>query len=137
MNPSTPYLGTWLSIGSSAIAELITLCGFDWVLIDLEHGCEAEAALPGQLRAMRGSRTDPIVRVGAPWPDQIARTLDWGARGIMVPRVESAAQAHAIVEATRFSPRGRRGYARTIRAFGYGVSIPSDPNEFSPRIMVQ
>jgi len=69
-------IGTWLSIGSPVIAELAALSGFDWVLLDLEHGSAPEAALPEQLRALRGSRTQGIVRVGAPHPELIARVLD-------------------------------------------------------------
>ena len=102
MNSPTLRLGTWLSIGSPAIAELAGLCGFDWVLLDLEHGCETEAALPNQIRALRGSHTQAIVRVGAPHPDLISRVLDWGANGIMVPHVNSAAQAEATISWSGF-----------------------------------
>lgn len=137
MSPATTRLGTWLSTGSPAIAELIGLCGFDWVLIDLEHGCEGESAVPGQLRALRGSPTQAVVRVGAPYPDLIARLLDWGAAGVMVPHVESAAQAAAVVEATRYPPRGRRGFSRTVRAYDYGLRPPREPQEHSPLVMVQ
>ncbi|MFM7866367.1 MAG: aldolase/citrate lyase family protein, partial [Planctomycetaceae bacterium] len=55
-------LGTWLSLGSPAITELAALCGFDWVLLDLEHGSASEATVPEQLRALRGSGTQGIVR---------------------------------------------------------------------------
>ena len=115
------HLGTWLSIGSPVIAELAALSGFDWVLFDLEHGCAAEASLPDQLRAVRGTATKGIVRVGAPHPDLIARVLDWGADGIMVPHVESAAEAEAVVQAACHAPKGRRGFSRTVRATDYGL----------------
>jgi hypothetical protein len=96
MNTTTPSIGTWLSTGSPVIAELAALSGFDWVLLDLEHGNESEASLPNQLRGLRGTRTRGIVRVGAPHADLIARVLDWGAHGIMVPHVNSAAEARRI-----------------------------------------
>ncbi len=133
MNPPSLQLGTWLSIGSPVIAELAALSGFDWVLFDLEHGCAPEAALPDQLRALGGSRTRGIVRVGAPHPDQIARVLDWGANGIMVPRVESAGTAAAVVEAACHAPRGRRGFSRTVRATGYGLGEHPE----APLVMAQ
>jgi 2-keto-3-deoxy-L-rhamnonate aldolase RhmA len=114
-------LGTWLSVGSPVIAELAALSGFDWVLFDLEHGCVSEATLPDQLRAIRGTATKGIVRVGAPYPDLIARVLDWGADGIMVPRVESAETAEDMVRAAYHAPRGRRGFSRTVRATDYGL----------------
>lgn len=129
------FLGTWLSIGSPVIAELAALAGFDWVLLDLEHGCGTEAAIPDQSRALRGTPTRGIVRVGFPYPDLIARALDWGAHGIMVPHVESADQARHIVEATRYPPRGNRGYSRTVRATSYGLQDLSP--EQDPLILPQ
>jgi 2-keto-3-deoxy-L-rhamnonate aldolase RhmA len=135
MNRRQPSLslGTWLSIGSPVIAELAALSGFDWVLFDLEHGCAAEACLPDQLRAIRGTSTKGIVRVAAPAPDQIARVLDWGADGIMVPRVETVAEAESIVRAACHAPLGRRGFSRTVRATGYGLEAHPD----KPMVMVQ
>jgi 2-dehydro-3-deoxyglucarate aldolase/4-hydroxy-2-oxoheptanedioate aldolase len=97
MNMIPPSIGTWLSTGSPVIAELAALSGFDWVLFDLEHGNESEASLPNQLRGLRGTRTRGIVRVGAPHADLMARVLDWGAHGIMVPHVNSAAEAELIM----------------------------------------
>jgi 2-keto-3-deoxy-L-rhamnonate aldolase RhmA len=127
MNNDSISLGTWLSIGSPVIAELAALAGFDWVLLDLEHGCASEASLPDQLRALKGSSTRSIVRVGAPYPDLIARVLDWGADGIMVPRVESVETASDIVKAAYHAPRGKRGFSRTVRATNYGLgSYPGE-----------
>jgi 2-dehydro-3-deoxyglucarate aldolase/4-hydroxy-2-oxoheptanedioate aldolase len=119
-----PLIGTFLSIGSAAVTELAAEVGFDWVLIDLEHGCESEAALPNQLRALRGSQTLAIVRVSAPHPDLIGRVLDWGAHGIMVPHVDSADQARHCVRAAHYPPQGHRGVSRTVRAYGYGLRVP-------------
>ena len=133
MNHDSISLGTWLSIGSPVIAELASLAGFDWVLLDLEHGCVSEASLPEQLRALKGSSTRSIVRVGAPYPDLIARVLDWGADGIMVPRVESAATASDVVKAACHAPKGKRGFSRTVRATNYGLG--SHPGE--PHLMAQ
>ncbi len=136
MNTHGLQLGTFLAIGSPAVAELAAESGFDWVLIDLEHGCEADGGLPHQLRALRGSRTKAIVRVGAPDADLIARVLDWGADGIMVPHVNSAKEAEAIVQAAHYAPRGHRGFSRTVRAFGYGLRPPGDKIP-TPLIMAQ
>lgn len=136
MSTSQPSIGTWLSVGSPDIAELAGLCGFDWVLIDLEHGCTTEAAVPAQLRALQGRKTRGIVRVGAPHPDLIARVLDWGAHGIMVPHVNSAAEARTIVKATSYAPKGHRGYSRTVRAYDYGLRSP-DSETSRPIIMAQ
>jgi len=136
VNTPTARLGTWLSTGSPAIAELAALSRFDWVLLDLEHGCESEAALPPQLRALRGSNTAGIVRVGAPHPDLIARVLDWGAQGIMVPHVNSAVAAEEIVQAAYYAPRGHRGLSRTVRAYDYGLRPPG-PEMPAPLLVAQ
>lgn len=129
-------LGTWLSLGSPAIAELAADSGLDWVLFDLEHGCSPEAALPDQLRALRGSRTLGIVRVPGLVPETIGRVLDWGADGIMLPHTRSAEEAEACLAAMRYPPRGARGVARTVRAHGYGRRNYSDRAEplFLPQI---
>jgi 2-keto-3-deoxy-L-rhamnonate aldolase RhmA len=126
MMNGTLSIGTWLSVGSSAIADLAARCGLDWVLIDLEHGSASEAAVPDQLRALRGSPTKGIVRVGAPHADLIGRVLDWGAHGVMAPHVNSAAEAERIVQAAYYPPRGRRGYSRTVRAHDYGLRSPEE-----------
>lgn len=128
-------IGTWLSIGSPVIAELAALSGFDWVLLDLEHGNGTEAVVLEQLRAMRGTTTQAIVRVGAPHADLIARVLDWGAHGIMVPHVNSAAEARQIVKAAYYAPRGERGFSRTVRAHQYGFRAPEETP--APILMTQ
>ncbi len=129
------HLGTWLSIGSPVIAELAGLCGFDWLLFDLEHGCGGEAALFQNLQALRGSRSAAIVRVGAPHPDLIQRVLDWGADGVMVPHVDTVEIARACVRAARFPPHGTRGYSRSVRACGYGMEVPDA--EVPPLVLAQ
>ncbi len=129
------HLGTWLSLGSPVIAELAGLCGFDWLLLDLEHGAVGEGALFQSLQALRGTRSSVIVRVGAPYPDLIQRVLDWGADGIMVPHVDTAEQARAAVRATRYAPDGTRGYSRSIRALDYGLAVK--PTQTSPLILAQ
>ncbi len=128
-------IGTWLSIGSPVIAELAALSGFDWVLLDLEHGNATEEAVPQQLRSLRGSQTQGIVRVGAPHADLIARVLDWGAAGIMVPHVNNAAEAEAVVQAANYPPRGRRGFSRTVRVHDYGLRPPE--SSLKPLILAQ
>ena len=114
-------LGTWLSIGSPVILELAAVCGLDWVLLDLEHGCGSEADVPEQLRAVRGGPTRGIVRVPSDRPDLVARMLDHGADGVMVPHVDRAEQAEQFVRAASYPPRGQRGVSRTVRAHDYGL----------------
>jgi 2-dehydro-3-deoxyglucarate aldolase/4-hydroxy-2-oxoheptanedioate aldolase len=133
----TTLIGTWLSLGSPAVAELAADSGFDWLLFDLEHGCATDAAVTDQLRALRGTPTKGIVRVGAPHIDLVGRVLDWGAHGIMVPRVNTVDDAERIVQAARYAPRGRRGVARTVRSVGYGLRLPDETRMPQPLILAQ
>lgn len=134
------HLGTFLSAGSPVIAELAAACGYDWLLLDFEHGCVGESAIPDLLRGIgsSGSTTQAIVRVGAPHADLIGRVLDWGAHGIMVPHVNSAAEAEQCVQALHYSPRGKRGFSRSARAYGYGLRPPEQAADVpSPLFMAQ
>jgi 2-keto-3-deoxy-L-rhamnonate aldolase RhmA len=131
-----PRVGTWLSIGSPVIAELCAEVGFDWVLLDLEHGCEGEGALPNQLRALRGSTTTNIVRVSSPNPDQIGRVLDWGADGVMIPHVNSVHDAFQSIRGACYPPHGKRGFSRSVRAHNYGLRPPGEAPH-APLIIAQ
>lgn len=125
--PGTFQLGTWISSGAPVVTEIAADAGFDWLLLDLEHGNGTEADIPNQLRACRGSSAKPVVRVGSPDAALIGRVLDWGAAGIMVPHVDSPHEAAACVDAMRYPPKGHRGVSRSVRAYGYGQKpFPSD-----------
>jgi 2-dehydro-3-deoxyglucarate aldolase/4-hydroxy-2-oxoheptanedioate aldolase len=121
------HIGTWISGGSPVITEMAAEIGFDWLLIDMEHGFGSEESLFPQLLAVKNTGTAAIVRVGAPHPDLILRVLDRGATGIMVPHIESAEQAEALVQAAHYPPRGCRGYSRSTRSHLYGLNIEPAP----------
>lgn len=122
-------LGTWLSSGSETVAELAAQCGLDWLLLDMEHGCLTEAGLLANLRAIRGHDVATIVRVPTHEAGLIGRVLDMGAEGIMVPHVESAEDARALLRAMRYPPHGERGFSRSVRAYDYGLRKPESlPN---------
>jgi 2-keto-3-deoxy-L-rhamnonate aldolase RhmA len=127
--------GSWISSGSPVITELAAECGFDWLLIDMEHGLGSEEGLLAQLMAFKGTSTAAIVRVGAPHPDLILRALDRGADGIMIPHVSTAEEADACVRAVHYPPCGRRGYSRSVRACHYGLQPPQ--TEIAPLVIAQ
>jgi 2-dehydro-3-deoxyglucarate aldolase/4-hydroxy-2-oxoheptanedioate aldolase len=91
--------------------QIVKAAGADFILFDMEHSGVTIESLKGQIAACRGIGLVPMVRVPALQYHFIARCLDMGAMGIMVPMVESAAQAQLIVAATRYPPAGRRGAA--------------------------
>jgi 4-hydroxy-2-oxoheptanedioate aldolase len=91
-------------------AETLAASGFDWVLVDLQHGMASDAALPGLLQAIEGAGAAPIVRVLDGDPAGIGRALDCGAWAVVIPMVESAEQARSAVAACRYAPRGGRSF---------------------------
>ncbi len=116
-----PLRGTFLNLGSPLTARLAAQLGFDWVLIDLEHGACTEATLPNLMLAVEGSTCAPIVRVVSNNQDSIKRALDLGAVGVMVPYVSSKQEAEAAVSFTRYPPAGRRGVASSTVATSHGL----------------
>lgn len=93
------------------IAQIVKAAGADFILFDMEHSGVEMETFKGLVATCRGIGLVPMVRVPTLQPHFIARCLDMGAMGIMVPMVESAAQAREIVSATRYPPHGRRGAA--------------------------
>jgi 4-hydroxy-2-oxoheptanedioate aldolase len=112
--------GTFLNLGSPITVEIAGLAGFDWVLIDHEHGPGGEDTLMHQLQAASATPTFPVVRIAANEPPRFKRVLDQGAFGVMVPYVSTPAEAQAAVTAMRYPPRGVRGVAKLNRGAGFG-----------------
>jgi len=112
--------GAWLQIASPFTAEILSSAGFDWLMIDMEHGPGDILTLISQIQAMKGTDCVPLVRT--PWNDFVAikRILDAGAQGVLVPYVNTREQAEEAVKACKYPPEGIRGVAGSPRAPGYG-----------------
>jgi 4-hydroxy-2-oxoheptanedioate aldolase len=131
MNPSPTFknrilarewlTGTFINLGSPVTAEIAAHAGFDWILIDHEHGAGGEDTMFNQLRAVGGAPAVPIVRIAANEAWRYKRVLDAGAHGVMVPYVSTVAEARAAVQAMRYPPRGTRGVAKLTRASSFGA----------------
>lgn len=115
--------GLFINSGSTIACEIAGLAGFDFALIDSEHGPTDVLLNRELITAAEYRGAAPIVRVSNGSSDLILRTLDVGAHGIMVPQVNTAEQARQIAEAARYYPRGHRGVA-TTRAADYGFCAP-------------
>ena len=116
-------VGLWAGLGSEATLEMAAPLGFDWALIDCEHGVASYEALPGLLRALSGSDTTSLVRV--PNKDDsgmFKRVLDMGVEGVMVPQVYNSEDVRAVVSNCRYPPLGERGIAAG-RAHKYGLDF--------------
>ncbi|MGR3713277.1 MAG: HpcH/HpaI aldolase family protein [Shimia sp.] len=119
-----PQIGCWLSFAEASAAELMATTGFDWLLIDGEHGPNDLRSIRDQLMVVDPSPSHAVVRVpyGEDWI--IKQTLDAGAQSLLVPMVDTADQARALVRACRYAPEGVRGMGGAgSRVTRYG-SIP-------------
>lgn len=112
--------GSFLNLGSATAVEIAADTGFDWLLLDLEHGSGSQADLRGMLNACRGSASAPIVRIRSVDPDTVKFVMDSGAAGIMFPYVSTVEDARRAVDAMKYPPMGSRGVAGAIRATSYG-----------------
>lgn len=102
-------IGLWLGLADPYAAELCATAGFDWLLIDGEHGPNDLRSMLGALQAVAAYPSHPVVRIPSGDTVLIKQVLEIGATTLLVPMVESAAQARALVAATRYPPRGVRG----------------------------
>ncbi|GHB88217.1 HpcH/HpaI aldolase family protein [Persicitalea jodogahamensis] len=117
--------GCWLNLGSSLTAEIVGLAGFDWVLIDLEHGAGTEKDVLAQLQALESTPAGVIVRVESAESQRIHRVLDMGAEGIMCPKVNSPEEARKVVSGLHYPPHGHRGVAKMVRATQFAQNFDS------------
>ena len=124
-----PTYGAWLSIPSPLVAEAAALGGFDYVCIDMQHGVADYQVAINMLAAMRGAESTPIVRV--PWlePGIIGRVLDAGALGVVIPMVNSRAEAQAAVAACRYAPAGARSFGPIRAGMAFGADYFSWAND--------
>ena len=115
-------IGLWSHLCSNISTEILAGCGYDWLLLDMEHSPNELPELLSQLQAIgsSGTTTTPIVR--PPWNDMVTfkRLLDIGVQTLLVPYVQTEEEARNAVAYTRYPPHGVRGFAGAPRASGYG-----------------
>jgi 2-dehydro-3-deoxyglucarate aldolase/4-hydroxy-2-oxoheptanedioate aldolase len=120
-----PLYGTFVGTASPIVVELCAAAGFDWLLIDLEHGAGTESELLAQLLAV-GPSSVGLVRPQSAERLRIGRALDLGAAGIMFPRLERPDQVAEAISYLRFPPGGMRGVALVTRGLGLGRTAHPD-----------
>jgi len=101
--------GSWIQIGHPVVAELMAATGFDWLAVDLEHGAIDISQCLSLIQAIKGQRCIPMARL--PYNDKIwiRRALDTGFMGLIIPMVNSGAEAADAVKAAKYPPQGERG----------------------------
>lgn len=116
-------MGMWLSMVSDNATEIITGAGFEFAVVDMEHGANEVQDVVRHLRAASSEQCSIVVRPAKNDKILIERILDTGAQTILVPMIDSEEDALAAVEATRYPPVGRRGFLGSTRAALYGRII--------------
>jgi 4-hydroxy-2-oxoheptanedioate aldolase len=109
-----PLVGMWVCTGSPLVAEICAGAGLDWLLIDMEHAPNTLDSVLAQLQAVAAYPVTAVVRVPSNDAVMIKQVLDLGAQNILVPMIESEADAAAAVAAVRYPPRGRRGVGSAL-----------------------
>ncbi len=115
-------IGSWITIGNGDVAEIMVQAGFDWLTIDMEHSSIGYDRALELIRVVDLAGAVPLVRVGANDPLIIKRVMDAGAKGVIVPMVNSAKEAECAVAAVRYPPVGKRGVG-LYRAQKYGTGF--------------
>lgn len=127
--------GCWINLGSPVSAEIIGRSGFDWVLVDLEHGAGDLGAMYLQLQVLHDTGPTPIVRTDVLARSKVQHILDAGAGGIMFPQLQSSEEAQSAVQMMYYPPVGIRGMAKMVRATGFGVNADSYRHNLDQRLL--
>jgi len=119
-------LGTWVKLPTLETLEMLGHAGFDFVVIDMEHGVHSHESVYRLIFAAQAMKMSAIVRLADRSGNDVQRVLDAGADGIMVPRVREPAEAARLGTDAIFSPQGQRGLGSTSRAGRWGLIPLSD-----------
>ncbi len=122
LQAGNPVFGSMITFPSPAVVEMLGFLGYDWVLIDNEHGSITVDVAEDMIRAAEYSGTAPIVRPVGNRPEIICPFLDRGAWGVQVPHVNTVDEARAAVSAVKYYPHGERGLFSRGRPADYGFS---------------
>jgi 2-keto-3-deoxy-L-rhamnonate aldolase RhmA len=116
-----PAIGTFVNLGSPLVTEVCAMAGFDWLLVDLEHGAGSEETLVAQVLAAAAHDVALFVRVESLERIRVGRVLDLGVAGVMIPRVGGVTEARLVARWARYPPAGDRGVATYNRSCGFGA----------------
>lgn len=114
-----PVFGPFCKTCDPAIIETLGMVGFDFIILDLEHGPNSVETIQHLIRAAETGNTLSIVRTPSADPEIISKVLDIGAAGIQIPQITCAEDVRRAVQSARFAPEGQRGVCRYVRAAGY------------------
>jgi len=131
-------IGSWITLGNTAIGEILSNSGYDWLVVDLEHSMISMEQAGELIRAIDLSGVAPLVRLTSNSEQQVKRIMDAGSHGIVVPMVNTREEAERAVASTRYGPQGSRGVG-LARAQAYGAEFGEylDWQKNEPIVIVQ
>lgn len=117
-------IGCWVGTADPYVTEIFASVGFDWIVLDGEHGPNDLRSILGQLQAMAAYDTAPVVRPVCGDAAMLKQLLDVGAQNLLVPMVDTAEQAAALAAATRYPPQGIRGVGSALARASRWKQVP-------------
>ena len=130
-----PNVGSWLQIPDPIVTEIMVQAGFDWLVVDLEHSIISLSQAQAMFQIIEANAGIPLVRLSSNDAVQIKRVLDAGARGIIVPNLNSVSDAKRALAAAKYPPSGTRGTG-IGRAQKYGADFKEYFNRANKDIIV-
>lgn len=132
--------GAWVQISHPAAAEIYGRLGYDWICVDLEHGAVGFEGMTNIFRAIDSFGSVPVARL--PFCDTIwiKRTLDAGARGLIVPMVNTPAEAEHAIREAKYPPRGQRGYGFSrgnVHGIDFFDAVENDNDEIAMVMQIE
>ncbi|MCJ1359821.1 MAG: hypothetical protein MMC33_009824 [Icmadophila ericetorum] len=118
--------GAWQMLPGANLSRTIARCGFDWIVVDTEHGNIDDSAMHEAVAAIAGCGVSPIVRIAANEVWMVKRALDSGAHGIIVPLLYTADDARKLVSSAKFPPTGQRGFGSPFPMEKFGISTTTE-----------
>ncbi len=123
-----PVIGTWNTLASPLVTELLSRSGLDFLILDLEHGPFDLGQLHVFINACQHYQCTPIVRIPTLSEYAILQALDQGTHGVMIPHIENQQEAQRLINAMKYFPEGQRGYSPFTK---YGGFAANNPKEFA------
>ena len=117
-------IGLWVGLADDNVAEALAGCGFDWLLLDAEHGPNDVRTVLSQLRAVAPYPVHPVVRPVEGRVALVKQYLDVGAQTLLVPMIDNAGQAREMVRAMRYAPVGVRGMGAALARASRWNQVP-------------
>ena len=128
-------IGSWITLSHFSIAEIMADAGFDWLCVDMEHSVIDCYEMEQLIATIEAKGCTSYVRVGENDSLLIKRALDTGAKGVIVPMINSKEDAQKVVDAVKYPPEGNRGVG-LARAQGYGFSFEEYAKKVNDEIKV-